>query len=180
MPGSTTPITNREKCAIIAYYLGFLPDWKTAYICAEDKAVKDCNPKGLDTLTSKWKNSEKVQRFGEYIQRYLADRDADARQRGREEARGQGVGESEHPQTKPKTAIDYSNPKERQKQLNTIIASSQDDPKTQLDAIKVFETIQREDKQAAKDNKIQRFYTPITCKECAIYQKTLKAKIKHE
>ena len=49
-----------------------------------------------------------------------------------------------------------------------IIAESSDDPKTQLDAIKAIQQTQRDDRQAAKDSQIQRFYTPIQCRDCII------------
>ena len=169
MPGPTTPITPREKAAILALKFGLLPDQKSAYIVAEDKPAKEVNPKGIDTLASRWMKSEKIQSFSEYIDRLMADRDADARQRGREEAEsGRTAGGSERTESKPGRAVDYYDPANQRKQINRIIAESSDDPKTQLDAIKAIQQTQRDDRQAAKDSQIQRFYTPIQCRDCII------------
>lgn len=169
MPGPTTPITPREKAAILALKFGLLPDQKSAYIVAEDKPAKEVNPKGIDTLASRWMKSEKIQSFSEYIDRLMADRDADARQRGREEAEtGRRAEDNERTPSKPGRAVDYYDPANQRKQINLIIAESSDDPKTQLDAIKAIQQTQRDDRQAAKDSQIQRFYSPIQCRDCII------------
>lgn len=172
MPGPTTPITDREKAAIVALKLGLLPDSRSAYIAAEDKPAKDVNPVGIKTLVSRWINSDKVKQYGDYIERLLSDRDADARRRGREEAERMNGREeaegSERTESKPGRAVDYYDPANQRKQINRIIAESSDDPKTQLDAIKAIQQTQRDDRQAAKDSQIQRFYTPAQCRDCII------------
>lgn len=169
MPGPTTPITDREKAAITALKLGLLPDSRSAYIAAEDKPAKDVNPVGIKTLVSRWINSDKVKQYGDYIERLLADREADARERGRREAEtGRRAEGSERTESKPGRAVDYYDPANQRKQINRIIAESSDDPKTQLDAIKAIQQTQRDDRQAAKDSQIQRFYTPIQCRDCII------------
>jgi len=169
MPGPTTPITDREKAAIAALKLGLLPDSRSAYIAAEDKPAKDVNPVGIKTLVSRWINSDKVKQYGDYIERLLSDRDADARERGRREAEtGRRAEGSESTESKPGRAVDYYDPANQRKQINRIIAESSDDPKTQLDAIKAIQQTQRDDRQAAKDSQIQRFYTPIQCRDCII------------
>lgn len=171
MPGPTTPITLREKAAIAAMKLGLIPDQKSAYIVAEDKPAKEVNPKGIDTLASRWMKSEKIQSFSEYLDRLMADRDADARERGRREAEtGRRAEGSESTSSKPGKLVDYSDPANRKRLYNEVIRDASDDPKTRLDAAKVFEQIQRDDKQAAKDQQIQRFYTPVRCNSCPIRQ----------
>jgi len=67
--------------------------------------------------------------------------------------------------------IDYYNPENQRKQINRIIEQAADDPKTQLDAIKAIQQTQRDDRQAAKDNQIQRFYSPLRCHKCPLYQR---------
>lgn len=113
--------------------------------------------------------SPKVTQFAEYIDRMMADRDADARRRGREEAiQGKGTEGSERTQKRPAALVDYSDPANRKRLYNEVIRDASDDPKTRLDAAKVFEQIQRDDRQAAKDSQIQRFYTPLACRDCPI------------
>ena len=88
-----------------------------------------------------------------------------AKEEGRKEKE---TGDNERTQTETKTRIDYYDPANQRKQINRIIEESSDDPKTQLDAIKAIQQTQRDDRQAAKDSQIQRFYSPVQCRECII------------
>lgn len=176
MPGATTPITPREQAAIVAYKLGFLPDAKTAYFAAEDKPVKEVAKKGINSYVSRWMNSEKIQRFSEYVDRFLADRDADARRRGREEARkgyeDEGrPAESERTETQRGKVVDFYDPANQRRQINRIIAEASDDPKTQLDAIKAIQQTQRDDRQAAQDRRQVQAFLPLRCQNCPLYER---------
>lgn len=181
MPGPTTKLTDREKCAIFALKYGIIEDWKTAYICADNSPVEKIETlKAFPSSLSRWVNSAKVKQFSAYCSRLIADHESDARQRGKEDAEREARarmegGESERAQgeDRPRFAVpvDYYDPKNQRTQINKIIAQAIDDPKTQLDAIKAIQQTQRDDKQAAKENKIQRFFTPITCRTCPIAEK---------
>ena len=70
--------------------------------------------------------------------------------------------------------VDYSDPKNRQRLYNEIIATAKDDPKTRLDAAKVFEQVQRDDREAAKAQKQSRVYLPLACHDCPLYNKARK------
>lgn len=174
MPGATTPITDREKAAILALKMGIFPDTHVAYIAAEDKPRKEVNTEGIKSQVSRWINSPKFKQYAEYVDRLLADREADARRRERERIEaGTSDGGDERkevnaPRKKAGPLVDYSDPANRKQLYNEVIRDASDDPKTRLDAAKVFEQIQRDDRQAAKDSQIQRFYTPIQCRECII------------
>lgn len=177
MPGVNTPTTDREKAALLAYKIGIIPDLKTAYLAAENKAIEDVATKALKTYVSKWINSERVKQLSAYLDRILADRDADARQRGRDEAENERNGNRTTPgrnertetrKTAPVANVDYYDPANQRKQINQIIQQAADDPKTQLDAIKAIQQTQRDDRQAAKDQQIQRFYLPVRCQSCPI------------
>ena len=176
MPGPNTPITEREKNAIFAYVYGLLPDLKTAFICAYDGEINQAEGlKALNSQVSRWSHSDKFTKYADYCKRIIADKDSDARQRGREEERNAAaVVDSNRTETKRAGKVDYYNPENQRRTINAIIDKAQDDPKTQLDAIKAIQQAQRDDRQAAKDNQIQRFYTPVTCKICPLYQKRIK------
>ena len=188
MPGANKPLTEREKIAIFAYIYGLIPDLKTAYICAENRAAEEVQKQtGIKTSVSRWANGEKFRRYAEYCKRYIQDKEAEAVQRGKDEARHEqmqeerGTRESEHTETnqsRRNNKIDYNDPKARKDLYNRIIAEAQDDPKTQLDAAKLIEQTQREDKQAARDNKIQRFYTPLSCRDCPLHEKAIQKHLK--
>ena len=74
--------------------------------------------------------------------------------------------------------IDYYDPANQRTQINRIIAESDDDPKTQLDAIKTIQQTQRDDKQAARDQKQVRSYLPLRCESCPLYAKAAAKAIK--
>lgn len=177
MPGATTPITDREKAAILAYKLGIIQDARSAYIAAEDKARKDVPQAALKSMVSKWINSPKIVQFSDYVTRLLADRDADARQRGRDEERNGIKSEEEKPAESERTQhhqskpVDYYDPANQRQQINRIIAESSDDPKTQLDAIKAIQQTQRDDRQAARDQKQVQSYLPLRCDTCPLMEK---------
>ena len=178
MPGANTPTTDREKAALLAYRLGIIPDAKTAYIAAEDKAAADVAAKSINSYVSRWINSDRVKQIISYFDRLLADRDADARERGREEEErrkyktGKNAGDNERTDGKPGARlakeIDFYDPANQRTQINRIIREAADDPKTQLDAIKAIQQTQRDDKQAARDQKQVRSYLPLRCNDCPL------------
>lgn len=183
MPGANTALTDREKCAIFAYKYGILPDIKTAFFCADDRSQAELlTLRGLRQRVSSWHNSEKFKQFEQYCESLINNKELEAikqanQQKKDEEKQKEREGESEATKTEREQSvanIDYYDPKNQKKQINRIIARSQDDPKTQLDAIKAIQQTQRDDRQAAKDNQIQRFYTPITCKTCPLMEKARK------
>lgn len=177
MPGPTTTITDREKAAIFAFIAGIFPDWKTAYIAADERPERELiTLKALHTQVSRWSNSDKVKTFVDYCRRFLSDRETDARKRGREEAERSFYGNDATEGNKRtdgdgKRAVDYYDPMNQRKQINRIIAESADDPKTQLDAIKAIQQTQRDDRQAAKEGRSVRVYLPLSCDICPLWQK---------
>lgn len=187
MPGPNSKITNREKAAILAVVFGIVDDWTEAYIVAEDKSLEEAKQlKFIASAVSRWRKSDKVKNTVKEFQKLIADRDAEERQKGREEAfseithnqnedNNESENESECFETKAKRnfakPIDYSDPENRKRLYNEVIRKAKDDYKTQLDAAKMFEQIQKDDKQAAREQKQVRAYLPIMCKECALYER---------
>lgn len=173
MPSTYKAITDREKAAILAYKLGLIQDQRSAFIAAEDSTIKDAaNRKSIDTLSSRWFKCEKIANFSAYIDRLLADRDADARQRGRDEALTMDKpGESDRTDNQRRGPVDFYDPANQKRQINRIIQEAKDDPKTQLDAIKAIQQTQRDDRQAARDQKQVQAFLPIRCNLCPLYLK---------
>ena len=112
----------------------------------------------------------------------IADRNAEERRKAKEEERERREKESREEserlngegQNGKTTPIDYENPNAQKNLLNKIIRESQDDPKTQLDALKVIQAGQKDDRQAAKERKQVQFYLPLCCTDCILYQKARK------
>ena len=192
MPGPTTPITIREKAVLFLIAYGLLDDWETAYFASEDKSLKDAQSiKFPGPNVSKWKNSHKVQQQIKDFQELINENNAKQRfiganeikkiselDLGDDKPKEKAQRESEPiKEYKPKIVspqIDYNDPKARKDLYNRIIASSYDDPKTQLDAAKLIEQTQKDDKQAAKEGKSVRVYLPLSCDICPLAQKARK------
>ena len=183
MPGYNTKPTTREKAVILMIAAGLLDDWTEAYFAAEDKSKAECKKIQFPASSvSRWRNSEKVKNLLSEYRQMLEDIKANERLKGaqseREKDKKNNEGESERTENNQNRRIaervDYYDPANQRRQINQIIQQAQDDPKTQLDAIKAIQQTQRDDRQAAKDNKIQRFYVPVTCKTCPLMERAAK------
>ena len=177
MAGKQAEITTREKAAVI-YHIVTGEPWTECYkIASRESFEKINNSKYLSRYSTSWKQSHKIQVYAEEIAAILDNkRKKEINEAIEKEARKRGE-ESEHNQNRKKNdsdIIDYSDPKNRQRLYNEIIATAKDDPKTRLDAAKVFEQVQRDDREAAKAQKQSRVYLPLTCYDCPLYNKARK------
>ena len=182
MPGATKKLTTREKAVLFAYAAGIIDNIKDAYIAADDKPQRETeNQTAINCSVSRWHNSAKVQNTLQQFKKMLADRDAEQRQAGRMEERnrasqGEEIQTGESERTKPQTAgqlakfVDYSDPANQARKLNELVNTA-DDPGEALDALKVIMQAQKADREAAKDNKIARFYLPVQCSGCPLLEK---------
>ena len=172
--------TEREKAVIAALAAGFVADWVEAYILSRETPTnqeRERTRAKLSAIVTRWKQRPDIAGAYNTACEVLKAREQVARDKEREQILSgfdNKEGGKESTQKRTKTAVDYNDPQERKRAYNRIIQESADDPKTQLDALKVFEQLQRDDKQAAKDNQIQRFYSPLRCSGCPLYQKANK------
>lgn len=170
-------ITEREKAAIYYHVFGGLDNWKQLYMIADPETDSKKEIKYLDTYVSKWKNSDKIKDFVKTLQEEKARQQAEQRLKGQEEERNKPE-DNERTEAKPESkdvkVIDYSDPANRKRLYNEVIASSGDDYKTKLDAAKVFEQIQKDDREAARSQKQVRYYLPLRCENCSLYLKAHK------
>ncbi len=169
--------TQREKAALFALVCGVIDTWKDAYIIgAQRPEIEISRFSALNSIVTRWKFRPEIQELYKELQEFhdaqrlqMMREGEERKEREREERRGK-----EDSKSGKAAQIDYNDPKERRRAYNRIIAESQDDPKTQLDALKVIEGLQKDDRQAAKDAQIQRFYTPLKCQNCPLYIKAKK------
>lgn len=167
--------SEREKAILFALAAGQLADgWKEAFILSSQKSEKDVtNQKNIATSAERWRRRPEILKA--YEKALAAVQELKEEGKPAEDGTGpQLAGDSNRTKPAKPGRIDYYNPENQRKTINAIIDRAQDDPKTQLDAIKTIQQTQRDDRQAAKDNQIQRFYTPVTCKICPLYQKRIK------
>lgn len=159
-------ITLRERAAVMLYIEGAIkskPDlYRVAYAgsSTEVESLAD-----ISATATRWFSSKKIQEF-------LASQKAICEEKRRKERK---VIEAEilaHVPDKQKDAssriVDYSNPENQRKKLNELVNSASD-PGEALDALKVIISGQRDDKQAAREQRQVRAYLPLMCDECPLY-----------
>ena len=166
--------TERETAILYAFAAGFVPDWETAYRLSRQTA-EDTQTRSIKSNVTHWKQHPIIVTAYEnalaIIKAQEERRTEEIRKELMKEGQPETAGESESTKGRKAAAVDYSDPKQRKKLYNLIIQEASDDPKTQLDAAKLIEQTQRDDRQAARDNKIQRFFVPVSCKICPFYEK---------
>lgn len=173
-------LTIREKAAIALYLTENKVRTSDLYLVGHKKSSEEvAGMKHLDSCASHWFSSPPVQ---EYI-RTRSLRMADDQAKEREAMRRELLSELHADSGRSGAGIiDYSDPLNREKLYNEVIARSADDPKTQLDAAKMFEQIQKDNREAASTRQRQsRVYLPLRCESCPLYQKAseeLKTQIK--
>lgn len=167
-------LTIREKSAI-AYALIFEDASPSDLL----RLSRDCPISETDKLkhlpssaTHFWQ-SERIQSYLNERKAILAARDERIRQEGRDEAL---KGMEKRPESEAYN-IDYNSPRARRQLYNDIIAQSKGDPKTQLDAAKMFETLQKENR-AIEPDEHYKVYLPLTCHKCPLYRRAKENLIK--
>lgn len=161
--------TDQEKVAIVALIYGYLTSWPEAYRIAagmtEEEAKKDSN---LSVYCSRWKQSEKVKNFVSKLNSQKAINEHEFIQKYERERRETIAAQNEQEGNK-RAFVDYTSTEAQMKKLNELVNNAKD-PDAALDALKVIIASQKEDKQAAREQQVQRFYTPQGCNDCAIRQ----------
>ena len=172
-------LTIRERAAIALYLTDDKVSTADLYIAAHHKSAEEvAGMKSLYSAASHWLNSKPVQ---DYI-RTQRLRQEDQRREERESVKSEILSQV-HAQNENITLdgiIDYSDQRNRERLYNQVIANSKDDPKTQLDAAKMFEQIQKDNREAASTHQKQvRYYLPLRCESCVLYRKAKEAREKH-
>lgn len=176
-------LTAAEAAALFWYVFEGEKDWKRIYMAAADWSEEDVqnDPTHFGQYVSKWKATAKVknelQRLKLVKENYIKEIQKQAYEEGRRSAFVEATSASdEEIKMKVKGQVDYTNPDAQKEKLNEIINRAKDSGEA-LDALKVIIQGQRNDQDAARNNKIQRFYTPLQCRDCPLYNKA-KEKIK--
>ncbi len=165
------PITEREKAAIYYHLYAGCDEWTTLYLIAYDgPAAEWKSDRYLSDRASKWKRSEKIRSFLEEARKIKNINEAEhdkeitrkAMERTAESESAKKGGKGEKGKF-----IDYADPANQRAKLNELVNQASD-PGEALDALKVIIAGQRDDKQAAREQQTQRFYTPKQCEGCEI------------
>ena len=171
-------LTIREKAAIALYLCFDDVSPRDMLRVARDATLAETNAlKDLPASASRWFHSERIQTYLRG-QELLRD-EKQAKERRAIEAEILSKINATNPGTKIGGDIDYSNPRNREQLYNEIIDKSKNDPRTQLDAAKMFEQIQKDNREAASTHqKHVRYYLPLRCESCVLYRKAKEAREK--
>lgn len=153
-----------EYCAITGFN-----DWTAIYIYCHD--IKP-DQKIYSSRVSEFKNSKKVKDFFNLCQyRFVEDREKEIEKRIKEKETENGRTQTTETNSKtPVTEIDFTDRNQFIKYLNQAVNGLQDD-KQKTDYLKMLSDLLRfKESETGQDNEIQRFYTPLTCQNCALYR----------
>lgn len=169
-------LTPSEAAALFWYVFEGETDWKKVYMAAAGWTEEDAeaDPVHLGQYLSKWKGTNKfkveLQRLKLAKENYLKDIQQRAYEEGRRSAfKESAAGTKEEIDLMAKGLVDYTDPQKQKEKLNEIINEARDSGEA-LDALKVIIQGQKNDQDAARLNKVQRFYTPLQCRDCPLHQ----------
>lgn len=168
-------ITERERAAVEWYVMSGKKDKITAYKIAFPGSLQEVNGfSSLPQVANRWMQTAKISEYLDAFKKIWEGQQTEVRERIRKEVEKEleqagGVSErrnNEHEKS-GRGFVDYSNPANQRHKLNELVNEAKDAGEA-LDALKIIIAGQRDDRQAAKDAQIQRFYTPETCRNCEI------------
>ena len=172
-------ITKAEKAAIYYAILERCNDWQEVYkIAIGTERFNALTDKAKQSNASRWKTSHKIQKAKEEIEAVLIAKEKAIKEKAIKEIQG---GETEPKKGTTRKAnteeTDFLNRDEFLKFLNTRANEITDD-KLRNDILKMLSDNMRY-KESEKDEQteIQRFYTPVICENCAIYNKCKECKV---
>ena len=193
-------LTEREKAVLIWAIVEDCNDNGKIYLLSRSKDPSEyANGPTLTTTAARWMNQYKVQKFVEEQTAIYKLRLDKIKQEARAEAlsgmeqtppesapvqdkKSDGAKDKKKDgETKPKeetqqiTNIDFTNIENALQELNRL-ANQIPDAKSRADAITTIQKLiaqTRPEEDSSKE--IQRFYTPLSCKGCVLYQKTAES-----
>lgn len=167
-------LTDSEKIAIHYATLTNFDDWNVLYkVAIGEERYNRMTHKSKTTSASKWKNSEEVQT--ELRTRQYDEHRKREQEKGREQESRRETEPLQKVESKPAEKFNFLDRDDFLKFLNARANEITDD-KLRNDILKMLSDNMRY-KEAEKDteNEIQRFYTPLVCKDCPLYKEKAKA-----
>lgn len=171
-------LTDKEKAVLYWHVFGGVNDWHLLYKTAINEATfKGKTLNNLRDYVSKWKNSEKVKNYIRELEILKLRMLETAKEEGKIEG-AESVRTKSGDLVEGAVFVDYSNPTNQIRKLNTLINKAKD-PNEALDALKVLIASQKADKETLKEGKPIRAYLPISCHNCPLYLQE-SAKVEEE
>lgn len=172
-------LTPAEKAALYYQIFENVQDWKIIYrIAIGEKHAKSLKDSTIQANTSKWKESDRIKDAVDEIKRYFYFK----RQELEKEIKDNiSTGETEPTNRTTKNEVvektNFLDRDEFLQFLNSRANAIQDD-KLRNDILKMLsDNLRYKDTERDENNEIQRFYTPVTCENCQIYNKCKGCKL---
>lgn len=189
-------LTDRQKAVLTWAAAENIENWQTIYILSSDKPVKSFEGRYLVSQVSNWKRQDKVQSFYRLQVAKFRKQEEEAESwrklqageisgpvetsqnkgdfSGVKDENEESIGEgSESPKNGLKTAkngkIDYLDRRQLLSELNRL-ANNLTDIKQRTDIIKIIADLAKMKESDAKSADIRRFYLPLNCGCCELYQ----------
>ena len=169
-------LTELERAAIIFHVYGGCKDRRILYqIAYGENKVNKLKSTSLDVMCGNWFRSHKIQSGIKYFSTLKQDHENEIINKyiaGLETETTKG--------TKENTQNDKTNFLDRDEFLQFLNdrANQITDDKLRNDILKMLsDNLRYKDTERDENNEIQRFYTPITCENCSIYQKCKGCKL---
>lgn len=163
-------LTELERAAIIFYVFGGCKDRKILFQIAEgENRVNRLNENSLKTICNTWFNSHKIQSGIKYFSTLKQDHENEIINKYIEGLETETTNQDEKQKNNLKT--NFLDRDEFLQFLNDKANTIQDD-KLRNDILKMLsDNLRYKDSDTDEISEIQRFYTPITCENCVIYQR---------
>lgn len=172
-------ITKAEKAALYFHFLEGCNDWHELFKIAEgEERYNSLTDKSKNVTVSRWKVSHRIKKAHEEIKIIL-----DAKRKQIEEQAKQTVlsGETESPQggkvpqiTDDVNFLDLDNfLQEANRQANQI----KDDKERRAWLELIGKYMSFKDRNESETTEIKRFYTPLECEKCEVYNKCMSCNL---
>ena len=125
--------------------------------------------KAAHSVASRWFHSQKVQTYIAQEKVLAEKRKEDERARLEAEI-VERLGPQMQTDESRAGIIDFTNPENQKRRLNQIVSKASTTGEA-LDALKIIIQTQRDDRQAAHDQQRPRYYLPMRCEVCPLYEK---------
>lgn len=169
-------LTELERAAIIFHIFGGCKDRKILYQIANgENKVNKLKPSSLDVMCGNWYRSHKIQSAIKYFESLKQENEKEIIKNYLS-----GIETEATKETKENTPNENTNFLDRDEFLQFLNdrANQITDDKLRNDILKMLsDNLRYKDTERDENNEIQRFYTPVNCENCTIYNKCKDCKL---
>ena len=169
-------INVNDYAAIVFHVVENCSDWEQIYLIAKGpKSLNKVTEDSKSTLIYRWKNKPEIKKAIQEIKRQYETKIENFKM-----SVLSGVENEPKNRATKNESIEKTNFLDRDEFLQFLNdrANQITDDKLRNDILKMLsDNLRYKDTERDENNEIQRFYTPITCENCAIYQKCKGCKL---